>query len=111
MPPTEREIACFEAGIKFGSLYHQFVGTPVSAESAQSLERAIERAIENQPYCTNVTVQIRTDALETTHGYTELTGRYMEAALTVEYKDTTVEARMALEDDYPLMRITAVNAD
>ena len=40
--PTEAEIACFEAGIKFGSLYHQFAGTPVSPESADSLARAME---------------------------------------------------------------------
>ncbi len=27
---TDAQQACFEAGIKFGSLYHQFAGTPVS---------------------------------------------------------------------------------
>lgn len=26
--PTKAESACFEVGIKFGTLYHQFAGTP-----------------------------------------------------------------------------------
>lgn len=111
MPPSPAQAACFEAGIKFGSLYHQFVGTPVSPASANSLERAIEHAIENQPYCTDVTVTILTDDLDTTHGYTELTGRYMEAALTVEYDTAEVEARMTMEDGYPLMRIESITTD
>ena len=55
---TDAEQACFEAGIKFGSLYHQFAGTPVSPASARSLERAMSEAIENQPYCESVEVDI-----------------------------------------------------
>jgi hypothetical protein len=47
---TDVERACFEAGIKFGALYHQFVGTPVAPDSAASLERAMAAAIENQPH-------------------------------------------------------------
>ena len=43
--PTNREIAAFEAGIKLGALYHQFVGSPVSPKTADSLERAIEESI------------------------------------------------------------------
>ncbi|MDD1753617.1 MAG: dihydroneopterin aldolase family protein, partial [Methanotrichaceae archaeon] len=35
---TNREIAAFEAGIKLGALYHQFVGVPVSAGTAPTLE-------------------------------------------------------------------------
>ena len=29
--PTNKEIAAFEAGIKLGVLYHQFVGSPVTS--------------------------------------------------------------------------------
>ncbi len=36
--PTNREIAAFEAGIKLGALYHQFVGSPISPKTADSLE-------------------------------------------------------------------------
>lgn len=110
--PTDAEKACFEAGIKFGSLYHQFAGTPVSPDSAPSLARAIEESIENQPFCESVTVDILedelTDAID--HGYTELTGRFMEVEIVVVTEDFEVVARMAMEDDYPLMQIEAVRA-
>ena len=40
---TKRDNALFEAGIKLGALYHQFVGAPVNHDTADSLEQAIER--------------------------------------------------------------------
>ena len=106
--PSDAEEACFEIGIKFGSLYHQFAGTPVSAESAGSLETAIEESIENQPYCESVSVDILTDRLETPHGYTELTGEYLDVEIVVEYEGTRAVARMEMEDGYPLMRLESV---
>ena len=108
MDATEPETACFEAGIKFGTLYHQFAGTPVSPESAASLETAMADAIENQPHCVDVTVDIHADRLDTTHGYTELTGEYMDVEVVVAYEDTRVVSRMAMEDGYPLMRVVGV---
>lgn len=108
--PTADQEACFEAGIKFGSLYHQFAGTPISPESAPSLERAIEAAIENQPHCVDVTVDILEDRLaaDIEHGYTELTGKYLEVGVTVEYAGREVHASMAMEDGYPLMRLDSL---
>ncbi|WP_458190380.1 dihydroneopterin aldolase family protein [Haladaptatus sp. NG-WS-4] len=113
MDPTTRDAACFEAGIKFGALYHQFAGTPVSPESAPSLERAIEESIENQPFCESVTVDILTEKLEAEidHGYTELTGRFMEVEIAVEHEGTEVLTRMAMEDGYPLMKIESVREE
>lgn len=110
MEPTTRDAACFEAGIKFGALYHQFAGTPVSPDSAASLERAIEESIENQPFCESVEVDILTERLaeEIEDGYTELTGKYMEVEIAVDHEGTEVVTRMAMEDDYPLMKIESV---
>ncbi|WP_330630729.1 dihydroneopterin aldolase family protein [Halocatena halophila] len=108
MDPTDRETACFEAGIKFGTLYHQFAGTPVSESSASSLETAIERSIENQPGCTDATVTIHTDRLETTHGYTELTGKYLDVRLRIETDGAVVHAEMAMEEGYPMMNVVDV---
>jgi hypothetical protein len=105
---TDAEAACFEAGIKFGALYHQFAGTPVSPESAGSLARAMEEAIENQPHCEAIRVDIDPDALETPHGYTELTGRHMEVRMRIAYEGVTVHTEMAMEEGYPLMRVVAV---
>ncbi|WP_115863129.1 dihydroneopterin aldolase family protein [Halorussus litoreus] len=133
-PPTDRDAACFEAGIKFGALYHQFAGTPVSPDSAASLETAMEKAIENQPFCEAVTVEILTEKLaaEIDHvpasdsegeigggslaegeeassgGYTELTGRFMEVEIVVEQEGVEVVTRMEMEDGYPLMRVESV---
>ncbi|MEF8801521.1 MAG: dihydroneopterin aldolase family protein [Halolamina sp.] len=72
--PTDAQQACFEAGIKFGSLYHQFAGTPVSPESTRSLETAIAESIENQPYCESVTVDILDDRVAADIGHDEVPG-------------------------------------
>ena len=110
--PTDAEVACFEAGVKFGSLYHQFAGTPVSPENADSLGRAIEESIENQPYCESVSVDVLADrvaaSIEHEHGYAELTGAFLEVEVVIEYEGVRVTARMAMEDGYPRMRLTSI---
>ncbi|RKD93325.1 dihydroneopterin aldolase family protein [Halopiger aswanensis] len=111
--PTTAEAACFEAGIKFGTLYHQFAGTPLSPDSAASIETAMEEAIENQPHCTDVTVEVQRDALEaeladSAADYTELTGRFLEVEIVVDYEGCEVLTRMAMEDGYPLMKVVSV---
>ncbi|EMA01716.1 dihydroneopterin aldolase family protein [Haloferax denitrificans] len=110
---TDPQTACFEAGIKFGTLYHQFAGTPVSPDSARSLERAMAEAIENQPYCESVSVRILDDALEaelaeSTADYTELTGRFMEVEMEIDYEGVRVRTEMEMEDGYPLMKLVSV---
>ena len=113
MEPTDPQVACFEAGIKFGSLYHQFAGTPVSPDSADSLARAMEESIANQPHCEAVTVAVREEALReaiTAGGadYTELTGRFLDVSMTIDYEGSVVETSMEMQDGYPLMAVDAV---
>lgn len=109
MDPTPLQRACFELGIKCGSLYHQFAGTPVSPESAGSLEVAMAESIENQPYCTGVDVTIDREALraalDRTHGYTELTGTLMECRIAVEVEGSRAIAELVTVDGYPELRI------
>ena len=109
---TDAQQACFEAGIKFGSLYHQFAGTPVSPSSARSLEAAMAEAIENQPYCEAVDVTVHddrvADAIDHENGYTELTGSLMDVEMRIEYEGVTVRTRMEMEDGYPLMKLVEV---
>ena len=109
---TDPQTACFEAGIKFGSLYHQFAGTPVSPDSARSLERAMADAIENQPYCDSVAVDIDDDAvaadIDHANGYTELTGRLMDVEMRIDYEGVVVRTRMETEGGYPRMKLVAV---
>jgi hypothetical protein len=113
--PTDAQAACFEAGIKFGSLYHQFAGTPVSPESAPSLAAAMEEAIENQPHCVDVVVDVDTDDLaaaiaDGAASYTELTGRFFDVELTIEYEGVRAVAVMELVDGYPLMSLDTVES-
>ncbi|ERG90339.1 MAG: uncharacterized protein conserved in archaea [Haloquadratum walsbyi J07HQW1] len=112
---TTAEEACFEAGIKFGTLYHQFAGTPVSPASASTLEDAIADAIENQPHCEAVTVTVRADRLETALAeqsaeYTELTGKFLDVTMQIEYNGCQVQTQMAMDGDYPLMEIIAIES-
>ena len=115
MEPTTPQAACFEAGIKFGSLYHQFAGTPVSPASADGLERAMEEAIENQPFCESVVVDVLTDELaaeleEQSADYAELTGRFVEVEVVVDHDGCEVVASMSMDGDYPRMRLDRVEA-
>ena len=68
----------------------------------------MEEAIENQPHCESVTVEILTDRLDTIHGYCELTGEYMEVEIVVDYEGHRVRTRMDVQDGYPLMRVVDV---
>jgi hypothetical protein len=113
MDPTPQQEACFEAGIKFGALYHQFAGTPVSPASAPSLASAMEEAIENQPYCESVEVAVREEtlanAIETASAeYVELTGSFLDVDLVIDYAGVTVGAEMRMADGYPLMQLRSV---
>ncbi|MEZ3144565.1 dihydroneopterin aldolase family protein [Halobaculum sp. MBLA0143] len=112
---TDPQQACFEAGIKFGSLYHQFAGTPVSPDSTRSLETGIAESIENQPHCEAVTVEVDDEAvaadIDHENGYTELSGHLMEVEMRIEYADVTVHTRMEMEDGYPRMKLVDVETD
>ena len=111
--PIDPETACFEAGVKFGTIYHQFAGTPLSTDSADSLARAMEEAVENQPHCESVTVEPRYGELERAieegaADYVEWTGRFADVRMTIRYEGVTVRTRMAMADGYPLMEVVDV---
>ena len=106
--PTKNEIAAFEAGIKLGALYHQFVGAPVSFRTARSLELAMEESISNQPYVKSVHVNIDREMLEENiFGYGELEGRMIKAEIEMDYEGALARARLEFEpeSDYPMMRL------
>ena len=109
--PTDGEQASFELGIKFGALFHQFIGTPVSESSAPSLETAIEASIENQPHCEEVTVSIDREAVAADvgpYGYTGLAGRHLDVEIVVAMDGKRVRGSMAMVDGYPLMTLDSV---
>lgn len=109
--PTDAETASFEAGIKFGALFHQFIGTPVSEDSVASLEVAIEESIENQPYCESVSVDIDAAAVAADagpFGYTGLMGKHLTVDVEVAYEGAEASASMAMQDGYPMMELDEV---
>ncbi len=103
---TDREKAAFEAGIKLGALYHQFVGTPVARETAATVEAAIEQAVGLQPYVTGIHVRLNRDMMVSNRfGYSELAGKMFDVDITITVGATICRARLRLEDDYPMMEI------
>jgi hypothetical protein len=104
---TDRDRAAFEAGIKLGSILHQYVGTPVTSASARSLERAIEAATRVQPLVERVRVRIDRARLR-------IRGPYRYGVLAEDALDVEVTVRVGAaravgalryvpDLDYPLM--------
>jgi dihydroneopterin aldolase len=102
----DREQAVFEAGIKLGALYHQWVGTPISRASASGVERVIEQAVLLQPHVEEITVRLdRTLMTENMFGYSELSGLMFDVGIVTRVGCTYCRARLAAENGYPLMSI------
>lgn len=107
---SDSERAAFEAGIKLGTIYHQFVGVPLSKENVETLEKAIEAGSLVQPFVEDVRVRIDRSKLRSKHGrydYVSLTGEMLDVELVVKYRNVRVKAAMRLIKDmnYPLMYI------
>ena len=111
---NERDIAVFEAGIKLGAMYHQFVGTPISSSTVEGLERIIEDSIALQPHVRSVSVLIDRDMVEKKLNpkfkYCELEGRMLHVSLQILYKNTIAYVELAYNEmqDYPLMSIKKI---
>ena len=107
---SDRERAVFEAGIKLGTIYHQYVGVPVNLSNLSSLENAIKESVMVQPFVTDATVKIDQDIVKKRQGvykYITLSGDMLNVRITVKYNDEEVIGRLRyVEDmDYPLMYI------
>ncbi len=108
---TARERAAFEAGIKLGALYHQWVGAPVSAETAESLERAIEKSVALQPHVLEVKVRLERALMAPNRfGYSELRGEMLHVLVTTGVEDARCTAALSPEEGYPLMKILRIES-
>lgn len=106
----DSERAAFEAGIKLGTAYHQFVGTPVDLDSVETLERAMRESLMVQPHVEDVKVRISRDRFperEDLYSYVSLTGDMLDVSLVIRTASTRLRARMryVAELDYPLMYV------
>jgi hypothetical protein len=103
---NDREQATFEAGIKLGALYHQWVGTPISRDSAASVEKAIEQAVILQPCVEEITVRLDRNLMTANRfGYSELSGMMYDVEIITRVGFTYCRARLSPENGYPLMKI------
>ena len=106
----DRDRAVFEAGIKLGALYHQWIGTPISRRSAASVETAIEQAVILQPFVEEISVRLdRSLMTENVFGYSELSGLMFNVDIVTRVGFMYCRARLAPDNGYPLMRIVECN--
>ncbi len=110
---TDSERAAFEAGIKMGSIYHQFVGTPLSHQNVDVLEKSIEEGVRVQPFVEDVRVRIDRKYLrekKSVYKYVSLTGNMLQVELRVRYGTTVAVCEMRYIDKlrYPLMYVKAM---
>ena len=111
---STRERAMFEAGIKMGTVYHQFVGVPVDATSVDVLEKSIEKGVLVQPYVEDVKVSIDRSSFKTKndeYSYVSLTGNMLNVVIVIRIDNVRVTAKMNFnkELNYPLMYISDVS--
>ncbi len=110
-PPTPLETLCFEAGIKLGGIFHQYLGIPVAPRTAPELARTIEAAVGLQPFVEQIRVRIdvrRGGPLgRGRFAYRYLTPEMLRVDLTVSDRVNRVEARLEFRPDlrYPLMSL------
>jgi len=105
-----KDVAAFEAGIKLGALFHQFVGIPVSFDNVEIVEKAIESCVRLQPYVVDVEVKINREKLRkkiSEFGYCSLSGEMITARVKTRVGDAEAEAVLEWDEEkkYPLMRL------
>ena len=124
---TSRDRAMFELGIKLGALFHQFSGSPISnnPDIITQLTKGIEASIKSQPFVTDVQVKLKVPPphLEkqkeaqrkdkkkgTPYDYTEISGKNLQALITLVYKNWKVIGNIewVAEIQYPLMFISKI---
>ena len=104
----ERDQAIFEAAIKLGALYHQWVCTPVSPSTASTLESAIQESVSLQPFVYDIRVSLaRTQMRENLFGYSELKGTMFNVDIITKVGSSCCHARLQRKGDYPLMEIVS----
>lgn len=113
---NKRERTAFELGIKLGSLFHQFIGSPVSEKNVEILANAMEKTTERQAYVKSAEIHINLERSkkgkkEGIFEYTTLTEDMIEAKVLVEFKSVEAvgELKYIEELNYPLMYISKLD--
>ncbi|MFX1321534.1 MAG: dihydroneopterin aldolase family protein [Promethearchaeota archaeon] len=112
-----RERACFETGIKLGSLYHILCGIPIQSDEniIHSIEKGIEAAISCQPFVKSIKVILDRERIirekSTEYDYDEISGKIIRAELVIQFELIEVVAKIDWIEDlqYPLMYIEKIS--
>jgi hypothetical protein len=109
----DNEVTSFEAGIKLGAAYHQFIGMPINIDMVDAVADVIRGSILNQPYVDDVKVSIDLDRVRRSinvYGYTTLKSNMLYIWVRVKYGEYYAEAELRYDDrlKYPLMRLLRV---
>jgi dihydroneopterin aldolase len=113
---SARERLLFEAGIKLGAIFHQYLGIPVSPTTADGLARTIEAAVRLQPFVTEARVRIvpsrGAPVGRGRFGYRYLTPEMLGVQLTLVDRGERVRARLEYRRDlrYPLMSVVGARS-
>ncbi|MEM2109504.1 MAG: dihydroneopterin aldolase family protein [Candidatus Odinarchaeota archaeon] len=106
---TDRDRAVFEAGVKIGAVYHQFIGAPIPREkkSLKILEAAIEESVKTQPWVKNVKVSLKPRIRRGAYSYDEISKNNITVWLNIKYNTVEVEAVLKYNEElkYPLAYI------
>jgi dihydroneopterin aldolase len=111
---SRREALLFEAGVKLGGVFHQYLGMPVSARTAGPLARAVEAAVGLQPFVRSVRVRVdpsRGGPLgKGAFAYRYLTAEMLDVSVELVDGPVSVRARLRHRADlrYPLMSVERV---
>lgn len=110
---TDTERAAFEAGIKLGTIFHQFIGAPISRSNVDDMEKTIEKCARIQPFVEDVEVKINRDLLhdkKDIYDYYTLYANMLEVHIELKYRDVLIIAEMREIEDlsYPLMYIKEI---
>lgn len=114
---TDRERACFEAGIKLGAIFHSLIGLPVvnKEEAITAIQEGIIASFKNQPFVRDLSLQVHVGSGKDytkrhEFDYTLIKEHMIDLALEIQYKQTRVAARIQWipELGYPLMFLKEV---
>jgi len=114
---TERERACFEAGIKLGAIFHSILGFPVKndQDAINAMQEGFIASFKAQPYVEDLEIKIELNADERytkrhEFDYTIVKDYMIRVNLSLKYKEVHIDARIDWipELEYPLMYIKKI---
>jgi len=97
---TQRERAIFEAGIKLGSIFHQYIGNTFDIKHKEVIEKAIEQSLLSQPYCTHAKAILK---IHNAMAHNIITEDLLDIEITVQVGKEKINGYIKYTNNYPLI--------